>query len=213
MAKRLEFPINNYFYKKIARPLRTKKDFLVLLLDTVKLFFVDDHIHENKGSVVIAIDKMSRVFYRIENKYFSIAFPFYLEQIEQEYRIYDNNSDVEIDNKMLSIITRIIHNFDFDEVSVEKIYDDFCRDICEEYEYSIIESAWKVMTRMLAMELGYIRYDMDEEHENGELHPLNHLDVNYSSNCTYKLGLHSKIEIDDLIDILDIKKKCGFIVH
>jgi hypothetical protein len=39
---------------------------------------------------------------------------------------------------------------------------------------------------------------------NGKLHPLNHLDINYESNCTYKIGLRDKIKLNHLIDVVDI---------
>jgi hypothetical protein len=39
---------------------------------------------------------------------------------------------------------------------------------------------------------------------NGKLHPLNHLDINYEANCTYKIGLRDKIKLNHLIDVVDI---------
>lgn len=64
---------------------------------------------------------------------------------------------------------------------------------------------------MLKTEYGYVRYDYDQEHCNGNLHPLNHLDVNFSSNVQYKLGLENTINLDTFIDILDLKTDCYFL--
>lgn len=56
-----------------------------------------------------------------------------------------------------------------------------------------------------------IRYDYDPDHENGTMHPLHHLDVNYSSQGTYKLGMNRKIQTDEFVDMLDVKTACRYI--
>lgn len=40
---------------------------------------------------------------------------------------------------------------------------------------------------------GYIRYDDDIEHMNGDLHPRYHLDINASSDVTFKVGLNQSV--------------------
>lgn len=61
------------------------------------------------------------------------------------------------------------------------------------------------------MEKGYIRYDYDPEHENKEIHPLYHLDVNYSSGVTYKIGLNGALQIGGLKKILDTTTDCAYL--
>lgn len=61
------------------------------------------------------------------------------------------------------------------------------------------------------METGYIRYDYDPVHENQKLHPLHHLDVNYSGSVTYKLGLKKHIELEEMRDILDVSTECKYL--
>jgi hypothetical protein len=61
------------------------------------------------------------------------------------------------------------------------------------------------------LEAGYIRYDYDEEHEKGVMHPLHHLDINYSNQSTYKIGLKEEIDSITLKEILDIKNDCWFL--
>ena len=36
---------------------------------------------------------------------------------------------------------------------------------------------WSFLRELLLYEDGYIRYDYDEEHQDGLLHPLNHYDI------------------------------------
>lgn len=70
----------------------------------------------------------------------------------------------------------------------------------------------KMILRLFTTELGYIRYDYDEIHQNGNLHPLNHLDINYSSKGSYKLGLKKRIEIEEFLDILDVQTECRYVI-
>lgn len=70
---------------------------------------------------------------------------------------------------------------------------------------------WLLISHLLKYDLGYIRYDIDSEHENGRMHPLNHLDICLDTAATYKIGLDKKIEFDDFKNILDITNECWYI--
>lgn len=58
--------INKIFYENIAKPLRDKKDLILLLLETIKQFQVGEVSTTNHGKITVVVDKMSRVFYQIE---------------------------------------------------------------------------------------------------------------------------------------------------
>lgn len=70
---------------------------------------------------------------------------------------------------------------------------------------------WEIIKKLLVFESGYLRYDYDIQHEDGRLHPLNHLDINYSSDGTFKIGLIDSINSDEFIDILDINTESYYI--
>ena len=75
--KKLEIKMGEYFYEKVIKPVRTKQEIILLLLETLKLINnMEQDITQEKGKIVIYVDKMSRVFYQTENKAFSIYFPF-----------------------------------------------------------------------------------------------------------------------------------------
>ncbi len=61
------------------------------------------------------------------------------------------------------------------------------------------------------MEDGYIRYDYDLKNKNGKKHPLYHLDINYSSGVTYKVGLRHAVSDSEFQDILDVKTDCAYL--
>lgn len=209
--KRVDKDINKVFYENIARPLRTRKDFLLLLLETIKLFYVQEIPIASQGKVSIVVDKMSRVFYQVENKIFSIVFPFGIENVDNQYRIYDINMDIDIDSKLISIMISILMQLELTDISAEEIFDIYCDAVFNEIESKDIDVAWKILFRLLATELGYIRYDYDEEHKDSVYHPLNHFDINYSANITYKIGLKKIIELENMISFLDIKSECKYL--
>ena len=51
----------------------------------------------------------------------------------------------------------------------------------------------KLITFLLSFEAGYLRFDIDELNANGKMHPKEHLDINYSTGCTFKLGLSKEL--------------------
>lgn len=55
-----------------------------------------------------------------------------------------------------------------------------------------IKEMWLLISYLLKYDLGYIRYDIDQEHENGRMYPPNHLDICLDIAATYKIGLDKK---------------------
>ena len=91
-------------------------------------------------------------------------------------------------------------------------------------ELEIDDRLWSLLKSIFMLEDIYIRYDYDPKHAddgNGEreinldeagnpiiTHPLHHLDVFYSPEQTFKIGLTDKIDYEILLDILDSRTKC-----
>lgn len=209
--KKLEIKMGEYFYEKVIKPVRTKQEIILLLLETLKLINnMEQDITQEKGKIVIYVDKMSRVFYQTENKAFSIYFPFILEKKEIDYRVYDSETNLTITDKMISLLISIIKKSEENRKSLEMVVDSICEG-AKDFEYNEIEDIWNLFSKLWYMETGYIRYDYDPVHENKKLHPLHHLDVNYSGNVTYKLGLERHIKLEEMRDILDILTECKYL--
>lgn len=200
MSKRFEQPINEYLFSKIEKPIREKIDIIILLLETVNLLLVGNTVQvtNQKGKIIIYIDKMSRVIYELENKIFSINFPFFCEKRNEEYIIRSNDKILtpKIISDLMSIALEIKNNKDIDSI-LERIID--------------TENIYEIIKKLFISEYGYIRYDYDPEHFIENIHPLNHLDVNCSNNNQYKLGLERNINVEKFIDILDLNTDCYFI--
>lgn len=209
MEKLFEKPIQETFFKKVVKPIRRKEDIIILLLETIKIFLMKDSIEitEEKGKVILKIDKMSRLIFQIENKYFSFNFPFNIEKDKTSFRVYDSLLGIDIDDKFISILIsifnqRVMTNSCLDDIYYELAYEDNSINI--DYIRILVE-------RLSMFESGYLRYDYDTKYQNGHIHPINHLDVNYSAGSTFKLGFKDSITIDDFIDILDLKTNCHYL--
>lgn len=211
--KIIERELNSVIYGKIEKPIRGKKDSILLLLETLKLVnYAQSSILNKRGKVMICVDKMSRIFYITDDKIFSLSFPFSLEERgEDNYRIYDSLTDFEVTNRMISLLISIFERDEELGESLENLMD-FIIDSANDYDYKNMDDIWRMLIKLWHMEDGYIRYDSDAVHENGKMHPLNHLDVNYSSGATYKIGLKQPIQMSEFKDILDITSNCYYLV-
>lgn len=212
MGKVLELSIGESLFEKVIRPIRVKEDIVILLLETMKMFLVGDIINktERKGKVLIKIDKMSRVIFETQDKYFSFHFPFSVEKGEldsKSIRFYDSNIGINLDSKTVSILLGIFYDEVMRNDSLEEIYYElsYVEGICE------VEKIWKILRKLMLFESGYLRYDYDLEHENGDMHPLNHFDIYFSSGNSFKVGLNNKIAFEEFIDILDIQTECYYL--
>lgn len=216
MKGAIEVPVGRFYCNKISQPIREKKDCILLLLDTLEILVAAMPLNgDEKAKIVIRNSKMSRAFYFMQDKYYSILFPFSLEEREENdsYAIYDPVLDMEVNNREISLMRTILDRIDFINSTVETMLESIYYDMeGEEYAGIEIERCWGILMRMFSLELGYIRYDYDPEHVNGDFHPPHHLDINYSAKCTYKLGLKEKISINDFTDLLDIQTKCKYLV-
>lgn len=194
--------------ESMFRPVRDRKQVVELLLSTMRLFLLQPLPRPLKisGLLELRISKMSRLFFFSENKHFSIAFPFIAKLNDDGVLAFYNDSGFEISSKTLSEITAIIDSgYDFDNGSFIDFYDSF--------EESLVESPnfWTVFLKLMTFEEGYIRYDYDEEHENGDLHPLNHLDIFYSSKPTFKIGLRGRYQKDYLVNLVNRETNCVYL--
>ncbi|MCH9740954.1 MAG: hypothetical protein K0U38_08970, partial [Epsilonproteobacteria bacterium] len=158
------------------------------------------------GKIILKIDKMNRLFFFTNKKYFSIVFPFFVIKEEEDYLFSFKKNKIEIDSRLISQVISIIKCDEFKaNCSLE-----FAQPICD-YQDECDENFWEFLRELLLMEDGYIRYDYDAEHENGNLHPLNHYDLFYSSDATFKIGLNQELEEKDFLDLLDIKSDCKYL--
>lgn len=216
MGKEIQFSFGNFYNEKFSKPVRTKQDCVSIILNVLNIILIGEEPGEESGKIVVKIDKMSRLFCFLKDKYFSIVFPFAIEKVmeaDEGYIIYDSTWNQQINTRIVALMQSMLQEIDFASCTIDEIIERAYFDVSEEeYVEDEISNSFRLVLQLLSMEFGYIRYDYDEEHEKGELHPLCHFDINYSTKGTYKMGLREQMEQKEFIDLLDNKTKCHYVI-
>lgn len=209
MAKQFDLDIDEYQASIYLSSIRSKRDIVVLWMETIKSFLAGQPALgiDVSARLTICIDKMSRLFCTSEGgkKIFSVSFPFSVSFGNDQYRFLSREG-IEIDSRVSSNIIALIDSGEILGVQ------DFCRfidPIFEMLEYD--PQLWSLVRELMIAEDGYIRYDWDEVREDGHRHPLHHLDVCYSNASAFKVGLGRQLDGPTLISILDVATDCHYL--
>lgn len=197
--KIIERNIPNYREGEIFAPIRDKLDYIKTLMLAMELILLPNYDKKNTNSRMrLVIDKMNRLFFYSSNKYFSIAFPF---------NVNDENISTylgtKIDYKNISAVKSILNS---QQYKMNKSL----RNLDIEPESLDLEGI-SLLEEFLLFEPCYVRYDYDPARLKGKLHPLCHFDINYSQYGTFKIGLNNRIAPNDFEDFHNIKKDCLFL--
>lgn len=212
--KRIEFEIAPSVLSKFFPNYRvkTKIQILTILLESIRysLSYESIKITTAKGKIILIIDKMSRLFFVSEDKAYSIALPFLLTF--NDSHIGFSYKGIEIDSYIISNLISVVTQDSFMDGCSLDLSDSL---INFETEH---ENFWLILKELLLYEDGYVRYDHDitgyaEAQKNGceHRHPLNHLDLFYTSNATFKVGCETRVSIDGFIDVVNTNTDCKYL--
>ena len=185
-----------------SKPIRNKNDCVSILLETVENFiYHNEAIKEIQNNTMLL--ENGRLFVFLENKYFSIKFPFKIK-IEEKIKFYINN--IELNSKILSAIRYAFLN-------ISNSIRDILYQIEKEYEQINKDEIEEIIIAMLLLDDEYLRYDHDAKNENGKLHPLDHLDIFYTNNSV-KLGLKDRLSQKNFVKIISKKyDECCYLIE
>ena len=201
--KIIEREILSFQEKDFFVPIRDKASFARLVVCAARQLLLGN---QGKGTsnMKLIVDKMSRLFFYKDNKYFSVAFPLTVITDDIEVTEITTYSGKKLDFVNISAIISILdseyfkNNPSLIDFPIEPL--------------SIEASGIYFLEEILQFEPSYIRYDNDPINQNGKLHPLNHLDINYSQYGTYKLGLQNTINDYYFENLQNTNTDCSFIV-
>lgn len=185
--------IPQYKINIFSKPIRNKNDCVSILLEAVENFIYHNEAIKQIQNNTMLLEN-GRLFVFLENKYFSIKFPFKIK-IEEEIKFYINN--IELNSKILSAIRYAFLN-------ISNSIRDILYQIEKEYEQIDKDEIEEIIIAMLLLDDGYLRYDHDAKNENGKLHPLDHLDIFYTNNSV-KLGLSGRLSQKNFVKIISKK--------
>jgi len=204
-VKIVEREIFPFQEKDFFTPIRDKIEYArVIVLGARQLLLnLETEGYDTNSKMKLVVDKMSRLFFYMDKKYFSISFPFTAIINESEVIELTSYSGKSIDNKSISAVISILDSPDFKlNPSLIDYY----------IEPNSIESSGVfLLEEIFLFEPSYIRYDLDPNHVNGKFHPINHLDINYSQYSTFKLGLNETITERYFENLQNTKTECSFI--
>ncbi len=208
--KKYSFNYYNYYKDRFFHPIRKRKDFIFLILDTVEMMLLP--VVNDENSFDLIIDKMNRVFYWSDNKAFSVSFPFSVAIGEDSAVHVIDLVNGEVDMRMVVLVKAMIERLQIESTSVVETLDALMPEGIEhECTEEELNKCWSILLNLLSVEEGYIRYDYDEKNCNGRFHPVEHLDVNYSSGATFKVGINGVMTKNRLIELLNLNTTCEYI--
>ncbi len=212
--KRIEYELHDkvveFFFPK--ERVKNKNQILQILFEATRYMLgASSRPTHNHNKIVLFVDKMSRLFFYTKDKYYSIAFPFYV--IETESGINFSYRDTLIDSLFITNVMSILKDKAFDSQSSIG----FAEPICQiEDEYN--DNFWLLFKDLLIFEDGYLRYDDDIEgykeakaKEQEHRHPKNHLDIFYTNKATFKIGLDNCIDKKEFIDYVNVNTDCKYL--
>lgn len=193
------------FQCSIFTSVKHNKDCIKLLLETVRILQVYGNnllpSPPSKGAYIkVCKNKINRLFVFLDsNKFVSIQFPFDIIKVSDQLNF--KFKGIDIDSKLISEGLGLLAQLDDDK------YHDI-RYILNSEDDEINQNTYNVLGSLALLDFGYLRFDHDPKNEKGDIHPLNHLDVNYSKNGTFKIKLASKLSIQNFEDVFDKDKPC-----
>lgn len=207
MSKSYDIYFDESKVSDFFKPIRSKNDFIILLMKVVSYANIYPYIVVKKpvGKIVINTSKMNRFIFASEKKIFSVVCPFGVDSSGDSVS-FTSSILGDVNNVVTSNVLSIINDDFIMETACIGSLADAVMDI-----NFVNPGFWSFLKGLFLIESGYIRYDYDEKNENGALHPLNHLDIFYSSSATFKVGLENRISEDKLLNMLDLNTDCDFI--
>lgn len=201
--------------KMVQSRIKSKTQLISILVTALKIVLTDLHpSEEGLGKFCIRdYGLKKRLFFTVYDqgkkilKHFSFIFPFNVSHTESGVNFKLNNREIVIDLYTLEILSTLCKNNWFSDTNEEnhdiltfiESYEDLLYDfnIPEEMESDL----WSVIKTLITFEPGYIRYDYDIDNYEEYVHPLHHIDVNYSDIGTFKLGFNNNIKIEDRLKL------------
>jgi len=147
--------------------------------------------------------RMNRLFFHSAEKLFSIAFPFKVTNEDGTYLV-KTSTGIEIDSRISSDMIAMLEALRGRGFNSEW-------DFVQYFDEDISDLVWPLLTELLDAEDGYMRFDHDPIRVDGHKHPLNHADLFYTNGATFKLGLTKRLNLAEIIDILDRDTDCHFL--
>lgn len=210
--KTFQLSLNELQERELFDPIYSKLDYARFFLLSSRYMLMN--ISSNSKSFLsLKIDKSKRLYCYSENKFFSVAYPCSIDIDNNHIVQLRTINGIDLNYYSISSALSILKDEIFiNNPSLTNFYLSYnpTADLLLENTVNV-ELGISLLEEVFQYEPSYIRYDYDEKNKNGNLHPLNHFDICYSSEGTFKIGIDDKIDFDFFKNILDINTDCIFV--
>jgi len=162
--------------------------------------------------LLIETNKKSQRAYIIkDNQIVSFAFPF---QVYEKFNSGTGLNEWHVRYKDLDVSTSVLSRSRglYSDYDAYKDKMSFC-EIASAQNLSETDTllAIRLFEVLMLTEPAYVRYDYDPNCANGLKHPLNHFDYNFVEGFHYKIGLHSRINLSQIEDMINKDTDCWYV--
>lgn len=197
---------------KLKKPL----DYINIVLQIIEHLLSWDG-PENEATVkmpylVIKSTKIIRRAFIIKNdQIVSFSFPFHIYENKASATALDKwhvrYKDIDVSTEILSKC-RELHS-DYEAYQGKKSYQEIAS--AQNLSDTDMLKAIRLFEILMITEPAYVRYDYDPKGAKGQKHPLCHFDCNFIDVHHYKIGLHYRVNLVQVEDLLDKDTDSWFI--
>lgn len=196
-----EFEYNTFFCH-----VKTVYEYTLLVLAVLEKMVISRNEHKISQGAYILLDENAlpnRIFIISKIKIESFVFDFNIELGENEI------PSISVGQYLLSpeiiscakLITLQFIRLDRNWINERD------NDLNSEYSQVTLDASYYLIKHIIYSESSYLRYDYDPKHADGNKHPKHHLDINYSKDGSYKIGIISRARTTDINYIMDLLSK------
>lgn len=155
--------------------------------------------------------KSQRAYIVKDNQIVSFAFPF---QVYEKYNSSSKLNEWHVRYKDLDVSTSVLSRSrglfsDYDTYKDTRSFSEIAT--AQNLTETDTLLAIRLFEMLMLTEPAYVRYDNDPNCANGLKHPINHFDHNFVDGFHYKIGLHNRIKLSQIEDMINKDTDCWFV--
>lgn len=226
-SKNKEYNIGANLERVLNYNIKSRKHIIELLIETVlqTISNIEYTAHNDGDKFLLNVGKMQRFIYIRQKQIVSIANPFTTIKDENNvirfiFKISHDTETIDIDENICYKILRLNANNwfsrsnDFEDMYDKlELFEEIFSDDKDDKKH--IRMAFKMLEYLMTYEVGYLRFDDDDDINRVDeiFHPQYHLDINYTSSATYKIGLKKTMEYLSFEKVINNSLECLFLSH
>ena len=214
MIKQYRFHIPDFphYRTMLFKPVRSGRDCINLLVTILRFIYNYKtlNVKDSRMQLIIHVSKNSRVILLDDShKVSSLTFPFTITEDENGYAIRSSATG-DLNEDLLEEVNTILGlNSAFGKVEQGGDLSSIADAIMDMDAPD--PRIWSFVTELLLAETGYMRVETDPDNENGQIHPLHHIDIFCTQPAKVKLGLHDPMNEQQILDMLDLETPCHYL--